>query len=390
MNGNGISHKRLWNKDFIKLCMANFFLAMSVYMLLPVLPMWMAVPLSGNNELIAPVIGVFGIGIFLLGGFSSFLIQKYRRNKVCILSTLVLAGIVLGMTYVERELATMLDVSQLLALFIVARLLSGAFYGLAYIVINSTLFVDCCESAQRTSANMLSGWFHRFAIVAGPLCGAFVDEELGTVDTMYISAIACVIAAGLIGSVVFPFKAPEETIKVFCFDRFLTLHSGSIAVPVMLLAAGFGFLLSPFRSFIACEAMAFGVVAAFVLYKLLSGANLTKLVIPFGYVLVGLSSVIFVGGFGISLAVSAFMNALGAAMLLARYDLLFINSSDHCQRGTSQSTFILSVELGIAFGAAVSVFRYGNNVYVPAALFLLSASVYFVFTRKWLKLHLRK
>lgn len=74
-------HVKLWHREFWHLAIANLLLTMSVYMLIPTLPVWLLKSYSALETGI--VMGVFGAGLLLLGGFCSFLVQHYRRNQVC-------------------------------------------------------------------------------------------------------------------------------------------------------------------------------------------------------------------------------------------------------------------------------------------------------------------
>ena len=74
-------HIKLWHKDFWRMALANMFLTMSVYMLIPILPLWMLGKGFSSSQ-VGCVMGAFGVGVFLFGGFCTYLVQKYRRNHI--------------------------------------------------------------------------------------------------------------------------------------------------------------------------------------------------------------------------------------------------------------------------------------------------------------------
>ncbi|MDU5343819.1 MAG: MFS transporter, partial [Prevotella bivia] len=80
-------HIRLWNRHFWRLALANLFLVMSVYMLIPTLPLHLYTHGYTNSQL-GWVMLCFSLGMFIFGGFSGYLVQRFRRNVVCILSIL--------------------------------------------------------------------------------------------------------------------------------------------------------------------------------------------------------------------------------------------------------------------------------------------------------------
>ena len=77
-------HIRLWHREFWLMAIANFLLAMSVYILVPTLPRWLLSTQHLSPMEIGVAMGAFGLGLFLLGMFVSFLVQHFRRNVVCI------------------------------------------------------------------------------------------------------------------------------------------------------------------------------------------------------------------------------------------------------------------------------------------------------------------
>ena len=62
-------HISLWHADFWILAIANLLITMSVYMLIPILPVWMLGSAGLSQQAVGTVMGVYGIGLFLLGGF---------------------------------------------------------------------------------------------------------------------------------------------------------------------------------------------------------------------------------------------------------------------------------------------------------------------------------
>ena len=75
-------HIKLWHKDFWRLCFANLLLMSSVYMLVFAIPYFL---IQDKYQMwqIGCVLLAYGFGLFLFGGFCSYLVQRYRRNMVC-------------------------------------------------------------------------------------------------------------------------------------------------------------------------------------------------------------------------------------------------------------------------------------------------------------------
>lgn len=157
-------HIKLWHKDFWRLCFANLLLMSSVYMLVFAIPYFL-IQENFQQWQIGCVLLAYGLGLFLFGGFCSYLVQRYRRNMVCQLSIL---GVVVCLS-VLYYLDTFWNIRFPFEILLAVRFLLGAFLGLAQMTLASTLVIDSCESFQRTEANYITSWFARFSIAVGPL-----------------------------------------------------------------------------------------------------------------------------------------------------------------------------------------------------------------------------
>ena len=116
--------------------------------------------------------GAYGIGVFVLGTFCSYLIQRYRRNHVCQYSILAVALCVAAQYYLDFIVNVKMEFWAL----VLSRFAQGAFLGLAEMTLASTLIIDTCESFQRTEANYTASWFARFALSLGPVASILVFQ----------------------------------------------------------------------------------------------------------------------------------------------------------------------------------------------------------------------
>ncbi|MBQ8989922.1 MAG: MFS transporter, partial [Prevotella sp.] len=158
-------HIRLWHRDFWLMAIANLLLTSSVYMLVPTMPKWL-LDTQGLSPLETGLsMGTFGVGLFVFGAFVSFLVQHYRRNIVCIWAVLAMAGLLGLLYYLDAQRCEFVE----FWLVMLQRFGLGAVFGLAQMVLTSTLIIDTSESYQRTEANHAAAWFGRFALSLGPL-----------------------------------------------------------------------------------------------------------------------------------------------------------------------------------------------------------------------------
>ena len=160
-------HIHLWHRDFWLLALANLVLSTVVYMQLSTLAN--AISADGGDGLSnvaqGAIVGVYGLGIFILGPYCHYLVQRFPRKRVCQFAIVAMALISVLMHFVTAKLASY----PLFITGVVGMFWYGAFFGLAQMVLSSTLVIDVTESTQRTEANYASAWFRRFGIAIGPI-----------------------------------------------------------------------------------------------------------------------------------------------------------------------------------------------------------------------------
>lgn len=340
----------LWHRDFWRMAIANLLLSMSVYLLLPILPCWL-LRVQGLTYLETGLaMGIFGAGLFLLGGFTCYLVERYRRNIVCVWAILLMAALTGLLFWLDARRAEFAGLQVIL----LERLLLGATFGVAQMVLSSTLIIDTCESYQRTEANHSASWFSRFALSLGPLAGIVLERFMGFSFVVLIS-VGCAVAAGVMILLVhFPFRAPREEVQIISLDRFLMPRSWPLAVNLLLITLAVGLLMSAGLSELFYAMVMAGFLLALLAQRFVFRDAELKSEVVSGLVLMGAALLMMltrqqtVVGFAAPLFIG-----LGLGIIGSRFLLFFIKLSHHCQRGTSQSTFMLGWESGIAFGLGI-------------------------------------
>ena len=387
-------HIHLWNRDFWHLALANTLISMAVYMqLVIVFQMLSQKGMSGSQ--IGGVIGAYGIGLLLLGGCCSYLVQRFRRNKVAIVAMAVLAA---GMAMLAAFPQTMMRDGWLLWL----RLATGAFFGLAQMVLVSTLIIDTCEATQRTEANYAASWFGRFAVSLGPLAALVVGRTAGMAMAAWVAVGLAVFAILLVMMVDFPFRTPEDNVRVLSLDRFLLPQAWGLFVNLLMVTTVMGMIMageidSP-KFFAALMA---GFLLALTAEKFVFvNAELMSETVA-GLLLLAFAILLKMMDLELTPYSSPVLVGLGVGLVGSRFLLFFIKMSQHSKRGTSQSTFFVAWEMGMAAGwwlgfgnvpewflAAGCGGSHRQAVLAMAlVLTMLALLVYVVFTHKWYVKH---
>jgi len=384
-------HIRLWNRDFWLLATANLLLTMAAYSQIVNYPMWMLMEGMTWTD-VAFAMGAYGVGIFLLGAFCSYLLQKYRRNHVCELAIWAMAAC-MAVPFLTRDFMT---VEPWMA--ILSRLLAGASFGLAQMTLTSTLIVDCSEASQRTEANYAAAWFARLAVSLGPLVACVILMVADIRTAQWVAVALAVVSIGLIGLVRFPFRAPDDQVNVVSLDRFflpegwlLFLHLIGVTVVIgVLLGFALQFTTMAQLTFFAMLMVGFLIALLAEKYVFVNAELLSEIVV--GLLLMGGAVVVTMSG-NISLVrfLSPVLIGMGAGLVGSRFLLSFIKLSRHCQRGTSQSTFFLAWEagigVGIGLGTGLSWHEHINILYCSLAVIGIVLLLYVLYTHSWYMKH---
>ena len=376
-------HIRLWHKDFWLMAIANFLLAMTVYMLVPTMPQWLQETQQFSMVDAGIAMGTFGVGLFALGAFISFLVQHYRRNMVCIYAVLIEALLIGALYYLD---GLHMRVADPMIIFI-QRFAMGAAFGLAQMVLTSTLIIDTSESFQRTEANHSAAWFSRFALSMGPIAGLLIGR-IGGFHYVLLAAIACCIAVMVLVLLVnFPFRAPQDDIPTVSLDRFFLPHGFPLFVNLQLITLAVGIILSVVLSEHFYSMMMLGFAAAILSQRFVFKDAELKSEVVSGLILIGAALLMMITRNQpiVMLAAPLFIG-MGTGLIGSRFLLFFIKLSRHCQRGTSQSTFLLGWESGIAWGVGIglAVFK-GDTMQalITAMVLIILALAMYHFTHRW-------
>ena len=381
-------HIRLWHRDFWLMAIANLLLTVAVYALIPVMPGWLMQTENLTLQETGMIMGAFGVGIFLFGCFTSYLVQRFRRNIACVWAILLMTALLGWLYYLDLQKSQFFDFQILL----VQRLALGAAFGVAQMILSSTLIIDTCESFQRTEANHSASWFSRFALSIGPLTGLIVDRLAGFSNVLLVT-IGCSLAAIIFILLVhFPFRTPEENVRVVSLDRFFLPQGWPLTINLIIVTFIMGLLLSTTHSELFYGMVMVGFMAALVAQRFVFwDADIESEVIT-GLVLISVALLMMLTRQQtiVSFAAPMFIG-FGLGIIGSRFLLFFIKLSRHCQRGTAQSTFFLAWECGLALGVGTGYglleLQAGLVLQVSLVTAVAALLFYHFFTHGWYLRH---
>lgn len=374
-------HIKLWHRDFWLMSLSSLLLTTAVYMLIPVMPAWLMdvenfTPLEASLSMAA-----FAVGLYLLGAQCSWLVQHYRRNVVCMWAMLAVVLDILLLWYIDSLRTQFVE----LWIILLQRLLLGATFGLAQMVLSSTLIIDTCESSVRTEANHSASWFSRLALSVGPLLGLIAYQWLHFDGTIWMAAGCALVALLLVKAVDFPFRTPEDHLHIVSLDRFFLPHGTVLYLHLLVVSMVIGMILSMPHEMLFYSLMGCGFVLALLAQQIIfPDAELKSDIITGFFLLLAalLIMLVYPASFVPPVLVGTAVGLIGS-----RFLLFFIKLSRHCKRGTSQSTYFLACETGLTLGVALGYMLFFEKatllLQVAIALTVMSLLVYHFFTHSW-------
>ena len=319
----------------------------------------------------------YAIGLFLLGGFTSYLVQRYRRNVVCMLSIFALTLTVSSMYFNEH-----LPISHHIGIWLgcIVALLMGALMGLAKMTLMSTLVIDTSESFMRTEANYISSWFGRVSLAVGGAIGLICSQFLDYRSTILVACAMGLCSIYFVRRAKFPFRAPEDNVSLYSTDRFFLLQGFPLFLLLAMVTMAAGLVVSMVNTTEFFGFMFAGFVLSIISEKVVfSDADLKSEPIT-GLICMLLSlAMLLISQLPVVAKIVPALFAFGVGIFATRFMLFLIKLSRHCQRGTSQSTYFLAWEFGLSSGVALA---YGGlnadktNIYLVAvglSIFVLLA-----------------
>ena len=367
---------KLWTLHFMRICLANLLLFISLYLLYPVLPVMMASRLGVPVSQTGVIFIFFTLAMFFIGPFHAYLVDVYKRKYICMLS--------FGQ-----------NATHLLMLCIV----QGLSFGMAATA-GITLAIDITNSTFRSSGNVVFSWAARLGMIIGAALGVYLFRTHGFETLLYVAVALGALGILFVSRVYVPFRAPIG-MKVCSMDRFL-LPRGLIPAFNLILIAFIPGLMLPVLTGAPSDVAVGGETVPF--FALVGcGFLLSVLIVKlfFRYdnkmwlqIVVGLVTVI--GSMAMLFSPETSWNApaavlmgLGLGLVTPEFLMMFVKLSQHCQRGTANTTHLLAWELGVGLGIASAchlhltaneqaVYRVGLlSAIVSLAFFVLLTYPYF-------------
>ena len=351
--------EKLFNKNYLCLCAANFLFFFSFYLLLPVLPFFIMERFEAGNTLIGTVISCYTLATLVVRPFSGYMMDTFKRKPLYLLALCIFTAVFVGYLFAAT-----------ITILIIVRIMHGLAFGLTSVGGN-TLVIDVVPSQHRGEGIGYFGVANNIAMAVGPMTGLMLHERYNNFTVIFIGCMACSLLAALFASRIQTKVRPPVKRPPISLDRFILIKGLFAGVSFILLAFAYG-QISNYIALYAKEmslnissglfftVYAVGLIAS----RLFSGKMVDKgkvtqtIALGLGMTvlaLFGLGMCHHFNKLGPNYTVVAFLVValccgLGFGTSFPAFNALFINLGTNAQRGTATSTYLTTWDLGLGIG----------------------------------------
>ena len=373
----------LWKSSFVTILVVNLLTGIAMYGLLLTEPWVLGRYFQENLSVAGAVVSVCGAGIFLFGPFANYWLDRYKRKSVVLWAQFFMLLFTVATLYRLPEW-----------MYIAARFMQGAAYGLFQIALGATLLIDLTHTKKRTKAAYWYYWVTRFALALGPLAALVLNLYFDWENVIWLPASMLLLSWLLILQLHVPFRTPLEP-KCFSLDRFWLPRAKILFFTLVPISFLLGLLLPRNYTVYFYGWLFGGFILSQAIHYFFFRTRDSRLLMLLGFVALILVYVI-------NLLVpepdvvpfTGLLAGAGGGLLTSRYLIYFMRVAEHCERGTAQSSYMLGWESGLCLGMLGSSLLLPRNAqivyWIGLAVVLLLAVFYFAKVHRWFLTHSRK
>ena len=367
--------EKLWNRNYCRAMLGNFMLFFSFYLLTPLLPIYLDAQFHADKDMIGLVLSGYVVAALIVRPFSGFIVDSFDRKKVLMLC--FFAFFICFTGYIG---------AGTLLMFALVRTIHGLPFG-ATTVANSTVAIDTLPSSRRNEGIGFYGLSNNLAMAIAPSAGIWIYGMTGNFDLLFW--LSLVVAFGgfyCASSIRLPKRPRVEGRPHLSMDHFFLTRAWLMAVNITLFGLCWG-VMSNYVAIYGQEELGitdgtgifFMILSAgLVCARLIGSRALRRGEIARsglrGVVFSTLGFALFATGAGEwSYYLSALLIGLGNGQMYPAMLNMFIGMARHDQRGTANSSILISWDAGMGIGILLGGFLAQYMSY--SAAFIATASV---------------
>lgn len=381
--------ERLWNSNYLKVWCANFMIFFSFMLLTPLLPSYLSDTFGADKQTIGIVLSGYTLTALFIRALSGYIVDSFPRRTVLIISYALFALFFAG--YI---------VAGSLVLFAIVRTLHGAPFG-ATTVSNSTVAIDVLHPTRRAEGIGYYGLSNNIATAISPTIALLIFGAYKSYDLLFwVAFITALIGLASTSSVKLRDREIVKNNQPLSLDRFILLKGWRQGAAMICYAFSYGVLATYIAIYGQEELGITGGTGLFfmllalglIMSRLVGGRKLRQ-----GKVTQNASLGIAVSlvGYLIFAAVhnpwgyygAALIIGLGNGHMFPAFQTMFINLAPNSQRGTANSTLLVSWDIGIGLGILVGGivaehFSYHATFWTAWGVNAVGVAIFYLFARK--------
>lgn len=346
------SSERLWNREYWRVMITNFLLFFAFYLLTPLLPIYLDAEFHADKDMIGIVLSGYIVATFLVRPFSGWIVDTFNRKKVlmlCLFAFFICFAGYLG--------------ASTLLMFAIVRTLHGIPFGAATVA-NSTVAIDVLPSSRRNEGIGYYGLSNNLAMATAPSAGIWIYHSTGDFSILFWISLILAFAGFLTSTTVnLPHRDIVAGKKHLDLDHFFLGRAWLLAINILLFGVCWG-VMSNYVAIYGQEQLGitdgtglfFAILSCGLVLSRLTGhkalrAGKLTMNCGQGVVLSSLGYTLFACALGEwSYYLSALLIGLGNGRMYPAFLNMFIKVARHDQRGTANSSILISWDLGMGFG----------------------------------------
>jgi MFS family permease len=381
---------KLWNRNYMAVCAANFLLFFSFYILLPMLPMYLHDTFNADRSLSGIILSGYTISALMIRPFGGFFVDSFPRKAVLLTCYFIFfiffAGYILAGT---------------LLIFAIVRSLHGFSFG-AVTVANSTVAIDVMPASRRNEGIGYYGVSNNLAMAIGPSLSMFIYDSGASPHLIFgISLIASLTGFILDSTVKVPKRELLRNKQPISLDRFFLTNAVKESLIVLMFSFAYG-ILSTYVAIYGRDEIGLDGGSGLFFVLLATGLVVARLTtaqwvkhgkltdcVSIGMIvtIIGFCAFVFIRN-TVGFYASALILGGGYGAMCPSFQTMFIDMAPNSRRGTANSTYLTSwdtgVGIGVLLGGHIAELISYHAAYMFAIVVCIAGAIVFF---KWVSAH---
>ncbi|TQS72040.1 MFS transporter [Ornithinibacillus gellani] len=373
--------EKIWTKDFVLVCLANFFIFLGFQMTLPTLPLFIK-ELGGSDQLIGVIVGVFTFSALLFRPYAGHALETKGRQFVYMLGLSIFVLSVGSFAFITS-----------IGFLILMRIVQGIGWGFSTTA-TGTIATDLIPPRRRGEGMGYFGLSGNLALAFGPALGLTLAGVISFTSLFLICAGSGLVAVCL--SSVIRYKKVEQSPHKSTTVKFDVFEKTAVQPALLLffITVTFGGIAS-FLPLYAAQKQVGGIETYFLVYAiflLISRTFAGRIydekghiyVFPPGVILIFIAMLLLAWlPNSFVLLIAAGLYGLGFGSVQPALQAWAVDKAPGNRKGMANATFFSFFDLGVGFGALTFgqlAFHLGYGaIYIASACSVLVSLMLYVY-----------